>query len=370
MARPKRYQYDVFISHAVEDKMAIANALYDALVAKGLKVWYSGRELSIGARLIDTIFQGLGKCRYGVVILSPTYLTKIWALGEFFTFLQREQQENKNLILPVLHDITPEELAARYPLMADIVAVRASKGVDYVATEICRAVGKCNGDPLPPPGRDRFDWKRIVLIACACLLLTLAVYGVRPFFFRRPAAALITEAIEHRIDDWQQKTEQGLQTHMQSQQMNVAALFKTVALYDSFWNTSSYYRNEYTLVTPDKEISGRRNVETVLQRSMKDFIPANQFSMANPRMYLNASSYIFYNTQPLTYTTTTTGDEGNRYEITVTYTNGIRMVYTKLDFPRSERDTKRHQVTITALPPAETYIFTQKENTWVLQGVE
>jgi hypothetical protein len=365
MAKAK-YRYDVFISHAVEDKMAIANELYDALVAKGVKVWYSGKELSIGERLIDTIFQGLDKCRFGVVILSPTYLTKIWALGEFFTFLRREQQENKNLILPVLYDITPEELAARYPLMADIVAVRATKGIDYVATEICRAVGICPETPPPPV----FNWKRILLIAGACLLLTLAVYGIIPFFSQYPKAAVVTEAIEHRIQDLQRATDQNLQGLIRRQQMNPAALSRAVVLYDSFWTTNSYYRNEYTVARPGKEVSGRHNVEMTLKRPMKEFTPANQYGMVNPQVYVSASSWVFYNPQSVTYTTTVAPEPGEGYEVTVTYSEGIRMVYTNLDFPKSSSDTKHHQVTITALPPTETYTFVQAGDEWVLQGVE
>jgi hypothetical protein len=366
MAKSK-YRYDVFISHAVEDKIPVANDLYDALVAKGVKVWYSGRELSIGERLIDTIFQSLDKCSYGVVILSPTYLTKIWALGEFFTFLRREQQENRNLILPVLYDITPEELAARYPLMADIVAVRTTKGIDYVATEICRAVGKCKEPPPPPPP---VPWRKIAFVAFACLLLSLAVYGVMPFFSRHPGATIITETIEHHIQDLQRKTDRNLQTLIRQQRMNPVVLSGAVALYDSFWRTNSYYRNEYTLSCSNKEVSGRRNVEMALKQSMKGFTPANQYGMTNPQVYVSASSYVLYNPQSITYTTTVAHEESERYEVTVTYSEGIRMVYTKLDFPTSANDTKRHQVTITALPPTETYTFVQAGDAWVLQGVE
>lgn len=369
MAKSK-YRYDVFISHAVEDKIPVANDLYDALVARGLKVWYSGKELSIGARLIETIFQGVDECRYGVVILSPTYITKIWPLGEFFTFLQRGQQENENSILPVLYDITPEELGKRYPLMANIVAVRASNGVDHVATEICKAVGKCKEPSSLPPRRPPVPWRKITLVACVCLLLSLAVYGVMPFFSRHPGTAIITETIEHHIRDLQRESDQRLQTLIRQQQMNPVMLSRAVNVYDSFWRTSSYYRNEYTLVHAGKEVSGRRNVEMTLRRPTKEFTPANQYGMTNPQVYASASSYVFYNPQSVTYTTTIAREEGDGYEVTVTYSEGVRMVYTKLVFPKSVSDTKRHQVTITALPPTETYTFVQAGDEWVLQGVK
>lgn len=135
------YEYDVFISHAVEDKIPIANQLYQLLKEQNLNVWYSGRELSVGDRLTPTIHQGMDKCRFGVVIISPTYLSKIWALNEFFFLLTREKNGDK-VVLPVLYDITPEELAYRSPLMADIFAVRASKGLDHVANVLSTEIRK------------------------------------------------------------------------------------------------------------------------------------------------------------------------------------------------------------------------------------
>ena len=44
-------EYDVFISHASEDKDSVVRPLAQALVAKGLKVWYDEFELKIGDSL-------------------------------------------------------------------------------------------------------------------------------------------------------------------------------------------------------------------------------------------------------------------------------------------------------------------------------
>ena len=40
-------EYDVFISHASEDKNSVVRPLAEALVARGLKVWYDEFELRI-----------------------------------------------------------------------------------------------------------------------------------------------------------------------------------------------------------------------------------------------------------------------------------------------------------------------------------
>ena len=74
--RQNKYEYDAFISHAVEDKIPIANELCAKLEQAGLKIWYSGKELGVGDSIEKTIEKGLNRSRYGIVIFSPTYLAK------------------------------------------------------------------------------------------------------------------------------------------------------------------------------------------------------------------------------------------------------------------------------------------------------
>jgi hypothetical protein len=70
--------WDVFISHASEDKAVVAKPLADMLQAKGLKVWYDEYTLSIGDNLRRSIEQGLAGSRYGIVVLSPNFFAKKW----------------------------------------------------------------------------------------------------------------------------------------------------------------------------------------------------------------------------------------------------------------------------------------------------
>ena len=56
--------YDVFISHASEDKDTVVRPLANALLQRGLKVWYDEFELKIGdslRRKIDKGFPGFAK---------------------------------------------------------------------------------------------------------------------------------------------------------------------------------------------------------------------------------------------------------------------------------------------------------------------
>ena len=65
--------YDVFISHATEDKDEVVRPLAAALVEEDLRVWYDEFELRIGDSLRRKIDKGLSRSRFGVVVLSHSF---------------------------------------------------------------------------------------------------------------------------------------------------------------------------------------------------------------------------------------------------------------------------------------------------------
>jgi DNA repair exonuclease SbcCD ATPase subunit len=75
-------QYDVFISHASEDKDDFVRPFAALLREKELKVWYNEFELKIGDKLRRKIDEGLSKTRYGVVVLSNFFFAKEWPQKE------------------------------------------------------------------------------------------------------------------------------------------------------------------------------------------------------------------------------------------------------------------------------------------------
>lgn len=378
MAKRKRYKYDVFISHAVEDKLAIANELSEALEKTGLKVWYSGRELSVGDRLIDTIHTGLDECRFGVVILSPTYLGKIWALNEFFTFIHREK-EGQKVVLPVLYDITPEELAARYPAMADIFAVRASKGIDHVTAILHNEIKKIqNSEPVGLTDKVNLPIRKHTLLWVAMMILVLSsIYGLIKIIDSDTPPPYIASAITARIRNVQKEADQVVQ-QLKAGNGRKATATEIKKVYADFLNVQSYYRNEYALNTGDQLVRSKRNVEVALAMDMETITPQNQYSFTSPQIFRSTSSssgdekeqYVFFNTQPVTYTIESSHKEEDLFKVKVSYDQPIRLVYTVLDFPSSVKDTKRHQMSITALRPVETYSFQKEGEQWVLKSVE
>lgn len=128
--------YDVFISHASEDKAAIAEPLYRALVAANLRVWFDGATLKLGDPLRGKIDEGLARCRYGVVILSPHFLRKEWPQAELEGLMARETVSGKKAILPIWHEITVQDLVKAAPMLAGRLACRSSEGLDAMVRKI------------------------------------------------------------------------------------------------------------------------------------------------------------------------------------------------------------------------------------------
>src|SRR5690349_17178055 len=121
--KSRRYKFDAFVSHAAEDKLAIANDLCRKLEEAKLTVWYSGKELKAGDSLEKVIFDALNRSEFGIVILSPTYFEKNWPRKEYYLLMAKEIEERK-VILPVLYNITPEQLAKYDMSIADKWAIR------------------------------------------------------------------------------------------------------------------------------------------------------------------------------------------------------------------------------------------------------
>jgi hypothetical protein len=132
-------EWDVFISHASEDKDEIARPLADALRARGLRVWYDESSLKLGDSLRQAIDKGLGRSRFGVVILSPRFFEKHWPQQELNGLVTREVNAKK-VILPVWHGVTFDDVRRYSVTLADRVAIQTSKGLAVVVETILAAI--------------------------------------------------------------------------------------------------------------------------------------------------------------------------------------------------------------------------------------
>jgi hypothetical protein len=131
-------EWDIFISHASEDKVEVALPLANILSTKRMKVWLDESELFVGDSLRAKIDEGLAQSQFGVVILSLTFFSKHWPLAELDGLAVREAHGDKR-ILPVWHNLSFEEVCKRSPLLAGRLAAQTKDGLRAVADHIVKA---------------------------------------------------------------------------------------------------------------------------------------------------------------------------------------------------------------------------------------
>jgi len=133
-------QYDVFISHASEDKDEVVRPLAISLQSKGLKVWYDEYEMKIGDSLRRKIDKGLANSRFGIVVLSKNFMRKGWTNYELDGIITKSVS-GEQIILPIWHNITKQEVIDYSPSLADKLARNtATYTIDEIADEISEVI--------------------------------------------------------------------------------------------------------------------------------------------------------------------------------------------------------------------------------------
>lgn len=113
-------QYDVFISYAWEDKESFVDEFVQALKKRGLRVWYDTLEMQWGDSMRAKIDEGLRHSRFGIVVLSPAYISgeKYWTKAELAGLFQLENIHGK-VLLPIWHNLNEKTLIDFSPILAD-----------------------------------------------------------------------------------------------------------------------------------------------------------------------------------------------------------------------------------------------------------
>ena len=130
---------DVFLCHAWDDRQGPAKELHNLLVAAGVKVWFSERDLGLGVPMMRAIDKGLANSRIGLVLVTPALLAR----------LPKESVADKELsallagnqLVPIVHNTTYEALRNVSPLLASRSGLdTAEDSMAVVATKIAELV--------------------------------------------------------------------------------------------------------------------------------------------------------------------------------------------------------------------------------------
>ena len=136
---PSNDEWDVFISHASEDKDDFVRPLAEGLEQHGLRVWFDESTLKVGDSLRRSIDRGLGHSKFGIVVISKHFLNKEWPQRELDGLASRENDGVK-VILPIWHNIDAAAVREASPMLADRVAISSSENLERVIEDLMQVI--------------------------------------------------------------------------------------------------------------------------------------------------------------------------------------------------------------------------------------
>lgn len=120
-------QYDIFLSHANADKLDFVEDLKKSFDKLGIKVFYDKDSIEWGDKWKDRILNGLGNCRFGVIVVSENFFDREWTEKELKELLSRQKSSGQKLILPIIHNISEDMLYKKYKKLSEIQFLDSSK---------------------------------------------------------------------------------------------------------------------------------------------------------------------------------------------------------------------------------------------------
>src|SRR6185312_12798719 len=139
---------DVFLCHAWDDRRGAATELHDLLVAKGVSVWFSEKDIVLGQPFLREIDRGLAKSHTGLVLVTPALLKRVDRRG----ISDKELSEllARDLLIPVVHETTYDDLRRVSPLLGSRNGLdTAEDSMADIATKIAELVAVENDLAVP-----------------------------------------------------------------------------------------------------------------------------------------------------------------------------------------------------------------------------
>lgn len=107
-------------------------------------MWFDEIKIKVGQSIRRSIEAGIAQCRFGVVIVSPHFFAKQWTQAELDGLFGRKMNSGENLILPVWHHVSKDEVIQHSPLLAGIAALNSATmtidEIDEIADNLAEAV--------------------------------------------------------------------------------------------------------------------------------------------------------------------------------------------------------------------------------------
>ncbi len=141
--------WDVFVSHASEDKQSLAAPIATFLRRAGFSVWLDQFTLKAGDNFLQRIDHGLRESACGLLIISPRYVEKTFTNYEIERLLATERRRGIKII-PLRFGIPVEDIVLRYPALTSRLILDLGEGVEFVAAGVANDL---LSDPELPAAR-------------------------------------------------------------------------------------------------------------------------------------------------------------------------------------------------------------------------
>ena len=102
-------------------------ALEKEIEKLGVKIFYDSKILKWGDNWKNRILEGTKKSEFAIIVISNNFFGREWTEIELKEFLNRQNRSGQKIILPILHNITVEDLRKKYTSIADIQALSTQK---------------------------------------------------------------------------------------------------------------------------------------------------------------------------------------------------------------------------------------------------
>jgi hypothetical protein len=125
-----------FLSHSSNDKAEIVKPVGENLLKLGKTIWLDEAEIIPGDDLSGKISIGLTTSDLVVTFISKSFIAKKWTMVELNSILSIEISTGSIRLIPILIDITEQELQQSLPLIASKVFLKWENNPNEIAKEL------------------------------------------------------------------------------------------------------------------------------------------------------------------------------------------------------------------------------------------
>lgn len=362
----KRFTYDVFLCHAFEDQESLTDRLCSGLQRRGIRVWYSAKDMPLGEDLDEFIFDRvIPQCRYGVVVISRDYFVAGWAKKELIALRRHEALRKYKMILPVWHEVDEQQVKNELPFLVNRFAARTDKGLEVV-------IGKLAGEIRPNRPvrlmnelfRAMYHNRAMFIVLMLFILLSGGIYRyyqhITSWFLNEKE---FVEQISARISRVDYSAMQAFDQWAAETGAVPCSVDKAKRYYSAYLPDDHHGAPTYWFSSGDESFKGRRYLELFGLSSCEIY---NSFGMTDCEVFVRADSlgfnYGLVNKAEVEYRIAEISRGDRQATVTVEYLNPLRFVL--LSVSRHTNGKYKTVYRFYLLRASEKYVFEKAGNKW------